>query len=352
MTEYPFPLPPTTWQLFRACLPAIVISGFVLWMIQRELRSKMPSDVRVILWGVGFLAAANIFPTVSPSSRRSLAEESALSAGLFVTQMLIAAGLSISVFRMAFREKRHRGWATVIGVVLLVFTIGWGFLPELDGHGGHHRATLRSACRNNLKLMAYATHEYYDTSQSFPDSPLAAKHSWRIDLLPFMDQNPLFQRYHLDEKWDSRNNTALQPERPAMFVCPMVRREEQQPDSQIISSYVVLTGPGAMYDPADPALTFSKIIDGTSNTLLIVEACGLRRIWTEPRDADLRQLPMGINRPGHQPRTSGGVLSSYHSGGAHAALADGSVRFLSQDIDPRVLHALSTPHGGESVPDY
>jgi len=94
------------------------------------------------------------------------------------------------------------------------------------------------------------------------------------------------------------------------------------------------------------------VTDGVSNTLAIVEACGLPVVWTEPRDVDLAEQRVGVNLPGDQPGRSRGVVSSYHPQGGHVAMADGSVRFMSADIDPGVLRALLSATGGEPPPAW
>ena len=91
------------------------------------------------------------------------------------------------------------------------------------------------------------------------------------------------------------------------------------------------------------------VTDGTPNTLLIVEACETNIIWTDSRDRDVNTAAIGINQPGSKRRTSDALMSSYHPGGAQAALADLSVRFISENIDPALLEKLSTMAGGEVI---
>jgi prepilin-type processing-associated H-X9-DG protein len=84
--------------------------------------------------------------------------------------------------------------------------------------------------------------------------------------------------------------------------------------------------------------------------MLLGECSGLNIVWTEPRDIDTSKQRIGINFPGGRPGWSSSILSSYHRGGAYAGFADGSARFLSEKIDPKVLHALTTATGGEKLP--
>ncbi|MEZ6062573.1 MAG: DUF1559 domain-containing protein [Planctomycetaceae bacterium] len=84
----------------------------------------------------------------------------------------------------------------------------------------------------------------------------------------------------------------------------------------------------------------------------MVESCGSKVVWTEPRDVDIADAALQVNAPGPEIGESGGVLSSYHVGGAQMGLADGSVRFVSDRIDPNVLKSLLTKSGGEEVGDW
>jgi prepilin-type processing-associated H-X9-DG protein len=99
-------------------------------------------------------------------------------------------------------------------------------------------------------------------------------------------------------------------------------------------------------------ISFKDIADGSSNTLLVVEACGAQIIWTEPRDINVASQPTGINLNGAQRGQSKGWLSSYHAGGTQVLLADGSVRFIPANTDPSVLNGLATIDGREKIDDF
>lgn len=85
---------------------------------------------------------------------------------------------------------------------------------------------------------------------------------------------------------------------------------------------------------------------------MVVEACGMNIIWNEPRDIDLTTTPIAVNLPGKPRHHSPAMVSSLHKGGGNVLFADGTIRFISQTIDPKVLQALTTARGGEPVGDF
>ena len=80
------------------------------------------------------------------------------------------------------------------------------------------------ACKMNLKLLAIALHNYHDTYGAFPPAYVAdasgkPMHSWRVLILPHMEQLALYERYNFNEPWDGPNNILLANEMPDIFRC-------------------------------------------------------------------------------------------------------------------------------------
>ena len=177
--------------------------------------------------------------------------------------------------------------------------------------------------------------------------------SWRVAVLPFIERGDLFERYETSQSWDSAINRLLQSVQVEELRCPSkVHAIGEESSAAFLTSYVVPTGKGTIFgDPARPGMPIREITDGTSNTLMIVEAAGTRIIWTNPVDLDETQTPFGINLPGTEPGTLNGLFSSYHAGGAFAARADGSVSFLSEDTDSVTLERLMTPNADDEPDD-
>ncbi|HUY89166.1 MAG TPA: M56 family metallopeptidase [Pirellulales bacterium] len=195
-------------------------------------------------------------------------------------------------------------------------------------------AAKRSQSINNLKYLMIAMHNYHDVYKHFPAAVVIGPdgktpHSWRIELLPFVEQRALYDQYKMDEPWDSENNKKVLEQMPAVF-----RHPSADPGSKD-ASYFAITGETTMF-PGTQGSEIKDIRDGTSNTIALVEA--QRSIpWTKPEDIAYDPAKPLPKFGGYEPRIF------------NAAFADGSMRAISQEIDEKLLRALFTKAGGESV---
>lgn len=206
------------------------------------------------------------------------------------------------------------------------------------------RPSTRTMCSNNLKQLALAFHNYHDTYGTFPPAYIAdengqPKHSWRVLLLPFLEQQALYDAYDFDEPWDSPVNAMVTETVLPIFQCPA-----ELVSGTPVTNYMVITGPGTVFE-GERAPALRDILDGTSNTLLIVEVAGSGTQWAEPVDLDASQLAVPFGAVANSP-------GSQHPGGVQAAMCDGSVQFLPYNISPTTFNALVTRAGGEAVPPY
>ena len=159
--------------------------------------------------------------------------------------------------------------------------------------------------------------------------------SWRVALLPYLDQKPLYDKFKLDEPWDSPHNKELIKYMPPVYGCPS-RNLVGEPG---MTAYRGFAAKGAFFDPTSPSSNFN-ITDGTSNTIMAVEA-KQPVVWTKPDELPFNQDPA----PGATALCAG----SMHPGGFNAAFADGSIRFIKVSINQLTLRALITRAGGEVV---
>jgi hypothetical protein len=197
-------------------------------------------------------------------------------------------------------------------------------------------SAIRMQSTNNLKQIALAMHNYAQANRHFPapashgpdGKPLL---SWRVHILPYMEQNALFKQFHLDEPWDSPHNRTLIDQMPAVYRLPISKAEKGR------TNYLLPVGNGAAF-AADKPTEFRDITDGTSNTIMVVEVDDQHAaVWTKPDDwaFDPKDVTKGLGR--------------FFDGGFNAAICDGSVRFMQRDFDPKKLRAVFTRAGREPI---
>jgi prepilin-type processing-associated H-X9-DG protein len=216
-------------------------------------------------------------------------------------------------------------------------------------------AANRMQSQNNLKQMVLAVHNYHDAYNCLPpavvyDAQGKPLYSWRVLILPFIEQEALYKQFHLEEPWDSPHNKSL------LEMIPRVYLNVARPNPEAgTTTYLGIGGEGTIFESnpanglvplktnpklfqAKPVLTLRDVTDGTSNTLMIAESDDAVP-WSKPQDFDYS--PRGGIR---------GRISTLHAGGFTAAFADGSVRFLPRNIPEMTLRALFTRNGGEVIP--
>jgi len=198
-------------------------------------------------------------------------------------------------------------------------------------------AARRSQCANNLKQIGLALLNYENAHKSFPPAYSVDKNgkpllSWRVLILPYLEQNPLYQQFHLDEPWDSEHNKKLIDVTVMCYRCPSGLPLPGK------TTYLTVRGKDTIFPAGEKGIDIAAIRDGTSNTILVVEAGDQSAVeWTKPDDFT----------PDEKNPTKG--LLGHHPGGFNVVMADCSVHFLSAGIDPNVLRALSTRNGGEVI---
>ena len=189
-------------------------------------------------------------------------------------------------------------------------------------------------CMNHLKQIGLAMHTYHSEKKSFPPAvfvddsgkPLL---SWRVHLLPYLGEKKLYDQFHLDEAWNSEHNRKMIPQMPQVFSCPVSPGRQ---DGK--TTYVLPIGPGTVWGGERP-LSIREIRDGTSNTVMVVEAAPDKAVvWTRPNDLDV------------QPDTASDELGRPHGEGHLVLYCDGSVRLLSSDLSAEALWPLLDANDG------
>lgn len=204
-------------------------------------------------------------------------------------------------------------------------------------------AARRTQCRNNLKMIGLAVHNYHDSFVMFPAAHLNDEEgdprlSWRVSILPFLDESSRYQSYDFSQAWDGPTNSMLLTPSPHAYICPSYNGLP----SMGSTCYATISGSDTVMG-AGECIRIRDIRDGTSNTLMVVEACQLNIPWMKPQDIDEDSVTK-IGAPDG--------ISSSHQKGVNVLFADGSVRFLSSETSPELLRAIITRDGAETVGDF
>ncbi|MBL8818168.1 MAG: DUF1559 domain-containing protein [Planctomyces sp.] len=211
-----------------------------------------------------------------------------------------------------------------IGICILGYS-GWKLWRHSES---------RNVCRTNLSLIGKGLHAYHDINGSFPSaySGGSASHSWRVELLPWLNEQALHSQYDFGQSWDAVSNREVLPMRPAEYACP-------ETADQTRTSYQAVVGIQTAW-PYDQAATIMDITDGTSNTAMVLDVHSPDVEWTNPRDLSfsdaLKSLRQG--QAHHHPGT-----------GVQVLFADGSVRYISTQVDPDVGKHLLTARSGAAI---
>ena len=197
-------------------------------------------------------------------------------------------------------------------------------------------AARRTSCVNNMKqimlgLLNYeSSHGYFPAQANFDEDgkPLL---SWRVHILPYLEEQTLFDQFHLNEPWDSPHNKKLIDQIPQIYSCP------SSPLQGAKTTYLMPQGKGLFLEGKE-RITLRQITDGTSNTAALVEVKDKHAvIWTRPDDLEWN------------PKKPLAKLGSCHPGIFSMAFVDGHIQVISMDIDAKVLKSMFTRNGGEKI---
>jgi len=245
-------------------------------------------------------------------------------------------------------KSRFGCWSAALLCLVVIVLLGT-FLWH--GIRGAREAGRWAWCNNYFKQLGLAMHNYHDQYGSFPPAYFADRqgrptHSWRVLLLPFMAQEERYGHYRFDEPWNSPQNLALADRQPIdesgdkMYLCPSDWDAGKDDTSQVL-----FVGPGTAFD--GPRTTrIQDITDGSSHTAIGGEVSESGIHWMEPRDLNVEEMSFKINDKNRI------GLRSNHPHCVNVPFADGSVRTIRDDIDPKLLKSLITINGKEDVSEF
>ena len=242
-------------------------------------------------------------------------------------------GISL-LSRKNARKNFHRGMS-LIELLVAIMIAGFLFVMLTCNDDQPRHAARRSQCRNNLKQIGLALHNYHDSYGVFPpaytvDASGRKLHSWRTLLLPYVDQAPLYQKIDLTKPWDDPVNAELARTPIQAYFCPSMKGDATQ------TTYHAVVSPESILRP-EQSLEGKAVTDGLSNTLVVVEVESAGAVpWASPEDHGAEYL---------QTVTEKTVTS--HNERFNGLLGDGSVRYFEKTMPADVRRGLITAAAGD-----
>ena len=193
----------------------------------------------------------------------------------------------------------------------------------------------RQQAMQHLRQVGIAMQNHHDAMKRFPDAAIRGADgkpllSWRVRLLPFLGETALYKEFHLDEPWDSKHNRKLIERMPNVY-----RIAAELPPGK---TCVVLPIGAETAWPDGRGRVIREFTDGTSNTILIVEADDEHAVvWTQPADL------------AYDPANPAAGLGGHFGKGFVTGSADSAVHYLPLDANAETLRQLFTPAGREPV---
>lgn len=334
-TDFP---QPTFWLLYGDyvwflgyCLGCISVAVLVVW------KSCFPKSR--LGWGfvsIAALCAAIVVPLVLPHPTEPYAQGYPLPAYSLVLIYLVCGIKPLIEYRDGDPNSiaKFRFGAVLLQIMVLGLVIGafQESSPSAPTNVPH--------CKNNLKQIGLALYNRADDVSQSGKPPVKEgmpPMSWRVALLPYIDRATLRKQYRDDLPWDDPANLEIARTTESSLVCPSTPVLEDS-QKRKFTSYALVTGLGT--ECPDGRSLDSIRLDGKSQTAIVIEACGRNIVWTEPRDVDVSVETLSLNQRGPRPLESPSLGSSLHRRGVNVLRADGSVRTMPLNTDPKVLKAL------------
>ena len=237
-------------------------------------------------------------------------------------------------------KKRKQGCCCGLGCLGMVLL----FILSLSSIGPHE-STLRLGCTNNAKRIMLGLHVYHDKYKSLlpaysTDENGKPLHSWRVLILPYIEQYELYKQIRLDEPWDSKYNRQFHDKMPSCYWCPSAFQNRsifstRDTDKTGMTCYMRVVGPGTTTTGAD-AISLADVKAVLSQSVALVEVYPTVN-WMAPVDVSPEDLATGINRKKKQ------GIGSFHYGGMNIAMLDGSVDYVPDAEVPALAEKAIIP---------
>lgn len=234
-------------------------------------------------------------------------------------------------------KKNKLIWSLIIlGCIILLSPWLWPLLeaPRVE--------PLYWCCQNNQKQIVMALHNYYSKYHKFPPAYVTDKngkplYSWRVLILPFIEETRLYNQFHLDESWDSPHNKKLSETEIGVFHCQGHRGPEKGR-----SNHVLVTGPGTIWEDEEKPLSCKAFWKKSQPLLMLVEIGEPGVHWAEPKDLKIDDIDSAFLNEDGTFKTSNGYWTygswylNFRAGKTEywkvtASFTDGYTKRLSQE---------------------
>lgn len=348
---FPFPPEPPDYGLVVvARIVFAVVAVCTFGYVAYDVSKKRPPDVgETLMWFVYLVIGAIVGGFFSSTAQTSYDDNEWVLpiTALFACGPIVAITFILTrLYSQSKKEDFYFG-AFMCSLPILICVASFG-LSMADVGTPRHFAR-KHQCRSNVKYLLLAMHNFEFQTGRFPPAVTGnVTVSWRVRLLPLLGENWQFKCYDQSKAWDATANRPVGQTLITSMICP-ANYYPQDDNQRWFTAYSMPSSPRSIGESAE-GISLKEISDGSSNTVLLVEACGAQIVWTEPREVDVASgFDFGINSNGARPRTSGSLMSSYHRGGAFVGMADGSAKFMSQETDLSVVKAMLTIDGKEDL---
>lgn len=284
------------------------------------------------------------------------------------------------------RLKRTRLGFTLIELLVVIAIIAILIALLLPAVQQAREAARRSTCKNNLHQIAIALHNYHDVHNTFPPGAMPSRGpTWGMYIFPNMDQENLYALQNWDE--GNADNITIGRTHIALFKCPT----QPGPDTcdlnftgRQTNNYVGNAGSNFTNDNnlanarnrngmfyAYSSVRLRDVTDGSTNTLLVGEAqfavsgssyrgpgfnCCMDHFsaysWNIDEGSGHDYSETMCSTAYRVNQVNEKAFGSFHTGGAHVAMSDGSARFISENIGTTIWRAIGTRAGGEVTGEF
>lgn len=187
----------------------------------------------------------------------------------------------------AISRRDGNTWITLLVAVAIVVGVFFLLLPFVVDP---RWAARRMESQNQLKVIGWAMHNYYDDYDMLPPAYVTDQngeplYSWRVLLLPYLEEKELYDQFHLDEPWSSEHNRSLIDKMPDVYESPFSR---DTPEIKGQTPYRAIVDADAQRTVLRPTTgrSFAEVTDGTSNTAMVIGDPVRLVEWTKPEDID------------------------------------------------------------------